>query len=65
MSYGSIGWNVNELVTMQTGGAKAVSFQGPLTVKYFYQREPLPGDYWESCLTLLKAVAVEIEEIGG
>lgn len=57
--------NVNELVTLLVGGAKALSFEGPLTVKYYYQREPLPSDYWESHLTLLRAVAVEIEENGG
>jgi len=57
--------NDSELVTALTGGRKALSFEGPLTVKYYYQREPLPGDYWESHLTLLKTVAVEIEENGG
>ena len=57
--------NVSELVTMLTGGRKTLSFEGPLIVKYYYQREPLPADYWESHLTLLRAVAVEIEENGG
>jgi len=56
--------NVSELVSTLTGGGKALSFEGPLTVRYYYQREPLPGDYWESRLTLLKVAAVEIEENG-
>ncbi|HVU55609.1 MAG TPA: carboxypeptidase-like regulatory domain-containing protein [Puia sp.] len=57
--------NPGELLSTQTGGGKALSFEGPLTVRYYYQREPLPGDYWESHLTLLRAAAVEIEENGG
>ncbi|HEY4207896.1 MAG TPA: carboxypeptidase-like regulatory domain-containing protein [Puia sp.] len=59
--------NVSELVSRGrgTGGARILSFKGLLTVKYYYQREPPPGDYWESHLTLMNAEAVEIQEDGG
>jgi hypothetical protein len=54
----------DEVVTTLRGGEKALSFKGLLTVKYYYQREPPPGDYRESRLELLKAAAVEIQENG-
>lgn len=56
--------NVSELVTTLSGGEKVLSFKGRLSVKYYYQREPLPTDFWESQVLLLDAVAVEIEENG-